>query len=227
MKTTVFNLIILDESGSMTSMTHQTISGCNETLNTIRYSAEQNSDSIRSLVSIYAFQDGGPIKSRYLVKNMNPKKVENITENDYRPWGNTPLLDAVGSTLTELKAIAATHEDSTGIVTIMTDGYENSSIRYTWQQVASLISQLKEIGWTINLIGANVDVEKMAQSMNISKENALAYQQTEEGTRAMWNKFNDSVESRFREEAEISASCAEPESRIESRKKSSKGFFKI
>ena len=34
-KTTVFNLIILDESGSMGSLTNATISGCNETLSVI------------------------------------------------------------------------------------------------------------------------------------------------------------------------------------------------
>ena len=32
-KTTVFNLIILDESGSMSDCTRATISGCNETIN--------------------------------------------------------------------------------------------------------------------------------------------------------------------------------------------------
>ncbi len=225
MKTTVFNLIILDESGSMSGMTQQTISGCNETLNTIRFTAGQNEDSLRSLVSIYAFQKGGPIKSRYLVKNMEAKNVKDITSADYRPFGNTPLLDAVGSTLTELKAVAETHEDATGIVTIMTDGYENSSTQYTWHQVSSLILQLREMGWTINLIGANVDVEGMASSMNIAKENSMAYLQTEQGTKNMWASFGASVGARMQEEACMSSS-AMPEERLEARKKSAKRFFK-
>lgn len=37
MKSQIYNLIILDESGSMDCATGQTISGCNETLNTIIY----------------------------------------------------------------------------------------------------------------------------------------------------------------------------------------------
>ncbi|MDE6408813.1 MAG: VWA domain-containing protein [Muribaculaceae bacterium] len=226
MKTTVFNLIILDESGSMSPMTQQTISGCNETLNTIRYAAQKNAETIRNLVSIYAFQDGGPVKSRYLVKNLDPKDVKDITSNDYEPWGNTPLLDAVGSTLTELKAIASTHEDASGIVTIMTDGYENSSTQYTWKQVANLISQLREMGWTINLIGANVDVDAMAAKMNIANENSMAYQQTSEGTQEMWGKFSRSVNARIAEEAQITACCSAPNERRESRKKSARGFFK-
>ncbi|MDE6683224.1 MAG: hypothetical protein K2J87_07345, partial [Muribaculaceae bacterium] len=213
-------------SGSMSPMTQQTISGCNETLNTIRYAAQKNAETIRNLVSIYAFQDGGPVKSRYLVKNLDPKDVKDITSNDYEPWGNTPLLDAVGSTLTELKAIASTHEDASGIVTIMTDGYENSSTQYSWKQVANLISQLREMGWTINLIGANVDVDAMAAKMNIANENSMAYQQTSEGTQEMWGKFSRSVNARIAEEAQITACCSAPNERRESRKKSARGFFK-
>ena len=226
MKPTIFNLIILDESGSMEGMTKQTISGCNETLNTIRSSAEQHGDTVRNLVSIYAFQDGGPVKSRYLIKNADPKDVKDITANEYRPWGNTPLLDAVGSTLTELKMVASTHEDASGIVTIMTDGYENSSTRYTWKQVADLISQLREIGWTINLIGANIDVEEMASNLNIAKENSMAYTQSAEGTHAMWKSFGCAISAHMDEEAELLRDTVAPEVRLERRKSSSKNFFR-
>ena len=224
MKTTVFNLIILDESGSMTQMTNQTISGCNETLNIIRSNAKTHAETMNSFVSIYAFQDGGPIRSRYLVKNANPADVQNITHNDYKPWGNTPLLDAVGSTLTELKTIAATHEDSTGIITIMTDGYENSSTRYSWQDIAALISQFREMGWTINLVGTNIDVNAMAARMNICTENTMEYSQTEEGTKKMWTDFSDSIDRRYDDEANIHPDF-DYESKIKARKSASKKFF--
>lgn len=82
-KTTVFNLIILDESGSMTDAKEQTIAGCNETLNVIRSTAKDNSDKIRSFVSIYAFQSDGNIPSRYLIKNLKPEDVRNVTDKDY------------------------------------------------------------------------------------------------------------------------------------------------
>lgn len=187
-KTTVFNLIILDESGSMMDLTNQTIAGCNETINVAKHAATENADAIRSLLSIYAFQDGGPIKSRYIVKNVKASDAVHVTENDYRPYGNTPLLDAVGSTLSELKAVAATHEDATGIITIITDGYENSSTHYSWQQVASLISQFKEMGWTVNLIGANIDVNVLSKNLKI--DNAMAFSATQEGASEMWSEYN-------------------------------------
>lgn len=224
MKATVFNLIILDESGSMSGMTKNTISGCNETLNIIRSNAQTHADTMRNLVSIYAFQDGGPVKSRYIIKNAKPEDVKDITDRDYRPWGNTPLLDAIGSTLSELKAVAATHEDATGIITIMTDGYENSSTQYSYKQVARLITQFREMGWTVNLIGANIDVDAMARSLNIVKESTMKYTQDENGTKEMWDTFSSAVSSRLDEEAEIASSEAEPEARIYMRK--SGKFFK-
>lgn len=221
--TTVFNLIILDESGSMSRLTSQTISGCNETLNVVRYAAKEQAATTSSLVSIYAFQDGGPIKSRYLVKNVKAGDVKDITESDYCPCGNTPLLDAVGSTLSELKAVSATHEDATGIITIITDGYENSSTRYNWEQVARLISQFKEMGWTVNLIGANIDVEDMAKRINV--DNHYAFKATTEGTTEMFADYAQASCARLSQMAEENE-IADPTARREARKAKSKGFFR-
>lgn len=224
MKTTVFNLIILDESGSMCRVTEQTISGCNETINVAKSSAEQNADVLRSLTSIYAFQNGGPVKSRYILKNEDSTKVRHITGDDYQPYGNTPLLDAVGSTLTELKTVAATHEDATGVITIITDGFENSSTRYNWKDVADLISQFKEMGWTVNLIGANIDVDQMASRMNIN--NRMAFAATQKGTTDMFADFSACAMANMDTYAEEARSCDDVEQRIECRKKRSSRFFR-
>ena len=224
MKTTVFNLIILDESGSMSHLTDQTISGCNETINVAKLNAEKNSDAIHSIVSIYAFQDGGPVSSRYILKNEPADKVRHITSEDYRPWGSTPLLDAVGSTLTELKTVSATHEDATGIITIITDGMENSSSSYTWQDVARLISQFKEMGWTINLIGANIDVDEMGKRMNI--DNRMAFKASREGTKAMWDEFAEVHSNAMAGYASESRSVDSKEERILLRQLRSKNFFR-
>ena len=56
MKTEIYNLIVLDESGSMGCVRNQTISGCNETINTIRAAQEKYADTQEHFVSIYAFQ---------------------------------------------------------------------------------------------------------------------------------------------------------------------------
>lgn len=223
-QTTIFNLIILDESGSMSCIKKQTISGCNELINTIKTTQESSGHNVRSLVSIYAFQGDGNKPSRYIIKNADPASVKHITEQDYTPWGSTPLLDAVGSTLSELKTVSETHEDATGTITIMTDGYENSSKLYTWEKVATLISWFKEMGWTVNLIGANVDVVRMASQMNINASNAVAYEQSAEGSKEMWTRFHNASRRIIEDEA----CCCEmaPEERLKARKSRSASFFK-
>ena len=128
--TTIYDLIILDESGSMSTLTAQTISGCNETMQTIQAAQEQNSDVQKHLVSVYAFQSG-EVPSRYLIKNVPAEAAFGITRKDYKPNGCTPLYDAIGSCIADLKATIGDDKDSIGSITIITDGMENSSRRYS------------------------------------------------------------------------------------------------
>lgn len=222
-KTTVFNLIILDESGSMSSCVNSTISGCNETINVAKQLQVNNTDTQRVLMSIYAFQSNGPVPSRYLCKNLPVADVKHITGQDYQPYGCTPLFDAVGSTLVELQAIAATHQDATGIVTIITDGMENSSTHYDLKKVTALIDQLKELGWTFNFIGANIDVDMMSRQLHI--DNKMAFSSDERGTHAMFSKFSSDMMD-YEAERINAECCMSQEDRVAYRKGRSKGFFR-
>lgn len=185
-KTPIYNLIILDESGSMSTVRKQTISGCNETLNAIRSAQQQYPETQEHYVSIYAFQSDSQRKSRYLIKNTLICGVKDIGASDYEPWGCTPLNDAVGMTLSDLKATCRMKDDAIANVTIITDGYENSSVEYSERKVRQMITELKELGWNFNFIGANIDVERAASAYNI--DNTMEFCQDEQGTREMFEK---------------------------------------
>ncbi len=224
MKTRIFNLIILDESGSMGHLTQQTVSGCNEVINTIRCAQKQYEDEQEHFISIYAFQDGGDVKSRYIVKNAEINGVGDLAGEDYRPCGCTPLYDAVGSTLVDLRSLTSELPGSLGSVTIITDGYENASKHYTAQKVAQMISQLKEKGWNFNFIGANIDVATTASALNI--DNHLEFQSSEEGTQQMYAKQSASRMNYFtRLKNTINAAMSEEE-RCCAMCEASKDFFK-
>ena len=225
-KTTVFNLIILDESGSMGCLTRQTIDGCNETINLIRSLHKKYGDTQHHLVSIYLFQTNAQIPSRYVCKNMPVEQVKNMDTDTYRPFGCTPLLDAVGSTLADIRAVASTYEDATGIVTIITDGEENSSTDYTYEMVATMISQLKELGWTFNFIGANIDVDMVAKKMKI--DNTMAFHASEDGTADMWETLGANIIEH--EDKRVMNEMANPsfskKDKIKIRRKIAQKFFK-
>ena len=55
MKTKVFNLIIVDESGSMHSIRREAFSGMNETLQTIKTVAQQNPEMEQRVTLIISF----------------------------------------------------------------------------------------------------------------------------------------------------------------------------
>lgn len=222
-RTKVFNLIILDESGSMDCVWAQTISNCNETLQTI-FSAQKEFYATQDhFISIYTFQDAGPLKSRYLLRNRPIAEARMLTSKDYRPNGCTPLYDAVGETLTDLEAVAETHDDAVASVTIITDGEENSSRRYSGSDVAKIISRLKEKGWNFNIIGANIDVESLAKDLHI--DNTLKWEQTQEGTSSMGKKLNESQRSYYRAMAEEEQMPMSMEEKISRRKMRNKHFF--
>lgn len=222
-RTKVFNLIILDESGSMDCVWAQTISNCNETLQTI-FSAQKEFYATQDhFISIYTFQDAGPLKSRYLLRNRPIAEARMLTAKDYRPNGCTPLYDAVGETLTDLEAVAETHDDAVASVTIISDGEENSSRRYSGSDVAKIISRLKEKGWNFNIIGANIDVESLAKDLHI--DNTLKWEQTQEGTSSMGKKLNESQRSYYRAMAEEEQMPMSMEEKISRRKMRNKHFF--
>ena len=196
----IYNVIILDESGSMSSIYKETLQSMNEVLGGIRKNQEDHPDQ-RHNVTIVTFEGNGigGVKTR---RDRVPiEKVENFTEKDYRPGGCTPLYDAMGQTLNRLEGLV-TAEDKV-MATIITDGYENSSEEYSGKTIKSLVARLREKGWVLAYIGANQDAVEVAKDLNIS--NALNYDATPEGMVQM--RFSFSKASR--KMSDLVACCAE------------------
>jgi hypothetical protein len=173
------NLIILDESGSMFCVRSQTISGCNETLNSIRNIAKEQ-PNMKQFVSIFCFDT---TNSRYIFQDAPIENTRDLIEEDYCPNSCTPLYDAVGYTVTQLRRLIE-NTNSAAVVTIITDGYENASRKWNHQAVVELIDSLKKKGWAFTFIGANIDVEQTAQGLGINSYSR--FEQTDEGMSEMF-----------------------------------------
>lgn len=180
MKNKVFNLIILDESGSMDCIKRQALSGLNETLQTIR-KAQKSHPEMEQLVSIVPFESG----NIRLLRDKTPiAEVRDLTADEYNPGAATPLYDAIGFGVSSIR-LSVKDTDSV-LVTIITDGYENDSKEYNKSSIAQMISNLKEKGWMFTYIGANQDAIEVAKTMGIG--NALNFVQDEEGVKEMFRK---------------------------------------
>jgi uncharacterized protein YegL len=180
----IYNVIILDESGSMTAIYDQALSGINEVLSGIRKNQEEFADQ-QHYVSIVTFEGNGIAGIKTRRDRLPIGKVGDFTQKDYRPGGCTPLYDAMGKTLNELEGQISA--DDRVMATIITDGYENASEEYSGKAVKALVSRLREKGWTFAYIGANQDAVEVARDLNI--DNALNFDATAEGVCKMSVRF--------------------------------------
>ena len=178
-KQRVFNLIILDESGSMATIAKQAVSGLNETFQTIRNAQKEHQEQ-QHFISFVTF-NSARIKSV-----MNRQKVESdkkLKWTDYKPDDCTPLFDAMGRSLNNLKNHVS--DEDVVLVTIITDGYENASREYSGRDIKNLVAELKAKGWVFAYIGTNQDVDAVADDMGI--RNRMCYDYSPEGAQAVIN----------------------------------------
>ncbi len=197
----IYNVIILDESGSMTAIYDQALSGINEVLSGIRKNQEEFPDQ-QHYVSIVTFEGNGIAGIKTRRDRLPIAKVGDFMQKDYRPGGCTPLYDAMGKTLNELEGQISA--DDRVMATIITDGYENASEEYSGKAVKALVSRLREKGWTFAYIGANQDAVEVARDLNI--DNALNFDATAEGVCKMSVRFRKAG----RKFAAMSACLEEP-----------------
>lgn len=176
----VYNLIILDESGSMMSIYHPALSGINETLRTIRMAQEEHPEQTH-FVSLVAFDSN---HYNQIYDCVEAAKTKDITKKQYRPGACTPLYDAMGRSINELRD--RLKDGDVVLVTIITDGYENASHEYSGKAIKVLVESLKSQGWVFTYIGANQDVERVACEMSIN--NFMAFDADEESTTEMFAK---------------------------------------
>ena len=179
----VLNLIILDESGSMHGLEKASVDGVNETIQTIKSSYEQLPEQ-EQLLTFVTFSGRGDSFCRTKLKLAPISQVSEFKPSDYQPGGNTPLYDTMGFMLTEMEEFAT--DSDVVLVTIITDGYENSSRQYNAERIKKLVSRLDEKDWVFTYIGANQDAILEAGKMGI--RNAMNYCSDEAGTREMWER---------------------------------------
>ena len=106
-------------------------------------------------------------------------EVPTLTDKEYYTRGSTALLDAMGGAIHHIKNVHkyARPEDRPArtMFIITTDGMENSSTRYTADQVRAMVKQQEEAGWAFVFLGANIDAVQVAGGLGIRAENAVEF----------------------------------------------------
>lgn len=177
-KTQVFNVVILDKSGSMNRIRQAAVDGFNETLAGIKKAQEKYADTQEHYVSLVTFCS---CAVEYVLDKVPVAEARPLTMDDFRSCCLTPLYDAMGMTLTSMRNHVSRIEDAVVVVTIITDGMENASKEYTGPAVKELVEQLKGEGWTFTYMGANQNSVEVAFTLSI--RNARNFDYSSHGTR--------------------------------------------
>jgi Mg-chelatase subunit ChlD len=161
---------ILDRSGSMAAMIEPAIAGFNTFL---RDQQQAEGDARLSLVLF---------DNEILVPcvSLPVAEVVELDTTTFIPRGSTALLDAIGLTIdrlgAHLEAIPEADRPGQVVVAILTDGEENSSTRFTWQDIARKIGhQEKHYAWQFLFLGANQDAIATAARMGVAAANSATY----------------------------------------------------
>lgn len=195
----VHNLIILDESGSMSSIKNTIIQGFNELVQTIK-GIEKQFPEQEHFVSFVSFNSLG----QKLLHFIDPaSKLEQIDDKSYNPDAMTPLFDAMGFSINKLKQSLQGQTDYNVLVTVLTDGEENDSKEFSGNDIKKLVEELKQNRWTFTYIGTDHDVEKIAISLSIN--NTMVFEKNEADIKKMFAReqnarANYSKKIRFNED---------------------------
>ena len=188
MKNNVTELVfILDRSGSMAGLESDTIGGFNAMIK------KQKEQDGKCYVSTYLFDNITElVHDRHLLEN-----VPQMDSKTYVVRGSTALYDAVGEAIDHIekihKYIRPEDVPQNTVFVITTDGMENSSCKFTGENIKSMIEAKKKVGWEFLFLGANIDAVETAGQFGISSDCDVNYHADAKGTACMYNAVADAV----------------------------------
>ena len=155
--------LLIDESGSMLAQTHDTIVAINS------YVAKLKEDE-KTRELKFVLKTFSSLRHQTLYRGGRVKDVPlpTLTHLNYLPNGGTPLYDAMGELIEELRAEG---RDKV-LFTILTDGQENTSRKYTREHIAD---KIKATGWEFNFLGANFDAYAESHKLGISAQHTVNF----------------------------------------------------
>lgn len=210
-KTKVYNVIIMDRSGSMWDIQKPSIQGYNEVLGGVKAAAKKFEETQEHYFTLVLF-DSASIDEVYW--NAHTGDATILTEETYVPGACTPLYDAMGRTLTKLEKQLEGDDNHSVVVTIITDGYENDSHEYNLAGIKKMIEHLKKQGWSFAYMGTDHDVEGVTVSLSIT--NVIKFEKTAEETVKTFKRERRARERYLKEVDDFNHAmpCATMEARV-------------
>jgi hypothetical protein len=180
--------IVLDRSGSMSSVKAATIEAFNGFLTSQRQGAGS------AWMTLVQFDNEYDVVFNALPLDQAPE----LTDESFQPRGATALLDAMGKTMLStgkrLGELPEADRPGTVLFVTLTDGEENSSRDYELAQINSMITEQRDkYAWQFIFLAANQDAIATAAKMGIGAAQSLTMSASPLGVHASLSALDRQV----------------------------------
>jgi hypothetical protein len=181
-KTSYHELIcIIDRSGAMESIRGDAIGGFNA------FIKEQKKQREPTRVTLELFDD----QFVRVYKAMPIDETAQLDCETFVPRGSTALLDAIGRSLANayvrINSLAKADRPKSVVVTILTDGQENSSVEFGYHSISELIAKRRTEGkWEFVFLGANQDSIATVSIMSMELADAASFAPSSEEHKSLF-----------------------------------------
>ena len=155
---------------------------------------KQKKEDSATYVSVVLFDD----MTEVIYDRENICRMEPMTDKQYYVRGCTALLDAIGGAIRHIGTVHkyARPEDvpEKTLFIITTDGMENASCHYSYEDVRRMVERQKEkYGWEFIFLGANMDAVAEASRFGIHSSRAATFECDAKGTRNNYARMSSMV----------------------------------
>lgn len=162
--------IIMDRSGSMATIQKEAVTNYNEQVQQMKENCKDQ-DILMYLVTF----NGSVYEHLWGVK---ANDVAEASESSYMPCGSTSLMDAIGYTIKKLQETTSDEGENVGyLLTIISDGEENTSSHYNASSIKEMIEGAQKTGkWTFSFMGCSEEyVKEVAHKTSIPLGNCAVW----------------------------------------------------
>ena len=171
---------VIDCSGSMASIANEASSGFNEFVKQQR--------ELPGTADLTLIEFDNNVQKLY-------ERLPLISVPTYhlRPRGMTALMDAIGDAIHTAQSRTSLETYDQVVVTIVTDGAENSSKRFSKVQINQMITDRQAAGWSFVFLAANQDAFATAKQYGIREEYVANFAANRAGTQAAYATMSAAV----------------------------------
>lgn len=212
MKKDYFDItVVLDRSGSMSSVKNDTIGGLNSFIESQK--RDKNGEVTFTLLQFDNEFD-------YVYKALKLSDVKGLTDKTFEPRGSTALLDAMGRAIRDtgerLSAMKEEDRPEKVIFVVLTDGHENASQEFNKSQIAQMVKHQQEVySWEFIFLAANQDAVLSGREYGFTTGKSMSYAHNAVGTKGAFESISR-ISSNYRSKNYNNTDFTEEERKLQS-----------